>query len=274
MHSKVWNKTAKGCMEVRGKVLGIVGYGHIGAQLSVLAEAIGMDVRFFDIEDVMALGNSKRVKTLDDLLKVADFLTLHVPDTPQTRNLITAREIGLMKRGSYLLNASRGSVVDIPALAEALNSGQLGGTYVDVFPTEPMSNTKDYHVELQGCPNTILSPHIGGSTTEAQDAIGKEVANKFIAFLETGSTVGAVNFPNINLPYCVGTHRVLNIHKNTPGVLKAINNILSVYNVESQVLLTKGNIGYLIADVSAEASQSIKTEISSLSTSIKTRILY
>jgi len=157
---------------------------------------------------------------------------------------------------------------------EALKSGHLGGTYVDVFPSEPMGNTTDYYQELQNCPNTILSPHIGGSTTEAQDSIGKEVANKFIAYLETGSTSGAVNFPNVALPYGVGTHRILNIHKNTPGVLKAINNILSVYNVESQVLLTKGGIGYLIADVSAETSESIKSEISSLPTSIKTRILY
>jgi len=145
---------------------------------------------------------------------------------------------------------------------------------VDVYPTEPFGNTKDFVQELQGCPNTILTPHIGGSTTEAQDAIGKEVANKFIAFLNTGSTSGAVNFPNVNLPYNVGTHRILNIHTNTPGVLKAINNILSVYNVECQVLLTKGNIGYLIADVSAETSETIKSEISLLPTSIKTRILY
>jgi len=222
----------------------------------------------------MALGNSKRVKTLDDLLKVADFLTLHVPDTAQTRNLITEREISLMKKGSFLLNASRGTVVDILALATALKSGHLGGAYVDVFPTEPMANTKEYHQELQGCPNTILSPHIGGSTTEAQDMIGKEVANRFIAYLETGATTGAVNFPNVNLPFAQNTHRIFNIHKNTPGVLKAINNILSVYNVESQVLLTKGSIGYLIADVSAETSESIKSEISSLPTSIKTRILY
>jgi len=274
MHNKVWNKTAKGCVEIRGKILGIVGYGHIGAQLSVLAEAVGMEVRFFDVEDVMALGNSKRVKSLDDLLKVADYLTLHVPDSAQTRNMITEREISLMKKGSSLLNASRGTVVDISALATALKSGHLGGAYVDVFPTEPFANTKDYHQELQGCPNTILSPHIGGSTTEAQDMIGKEVANRFIAFLETGATTGAVNFPNVNLPFAQNTHRIFNIHKNTPGVLKAINNILSVYNVESQVLLTKGSIGYLIADVSAETSESIKLEISSLPTSIKTRILY
>eukprot|EP01123_Difflugia_compressa_P014768 TRINITY_DN7997_c0_g1_i1.p1 TRINITY_DN7997_c0_g1~~TRINITY_DN7997_c0_g1_i1.p1 ORF type:complete len:423 (-),score=64.42 TRINITY_DN7997_c0_g1_i1:93-1361(-) len=274
MHNRIWNKTAKGCTEVRGKILGIVGYGHIGSQLSVLAEALGMDVKFYDVEDVMSLGNCKRVKTLDELLKISDFITLHVPETSQTKNLITDREISLMKKGSFLLNASRGSVVEIPALVEALKSGHLGGAYVDVFPSEPNGNTKDFHQELQGCPNTILSPHIGGSTTEAQDSIGREVANRFINYLETGSTTGSVNFPNVSLPYGVGTHRLLNIHKNTPGVLKAINNILSVYNVEGQVLLTKGSIGYLIVDVSVETSNTIKEEISKLPTSLKTRILY
>jgi D-3-phosphoglycerate dehydrogenase len=274
MHNRIWNKTAKGCMEVRGKILGIVGYGHIGSQLSVLAEALGMDVRFFDIDEVMAIGNSKRLKSLEEILTIADFLTLHVPDTPQTRNLITDKEISLMKKGSFLLNASRGTVVEIKALAEALKSGQLGGAYVDVFPSEPNGNSTDWVTELQGCPNTILSPHIGGSTTEAQDAIGVEVARRFILYLETGSTQGAVNFPNLSLPYVDGTHRILNIHKNTPGVLKAINNILSVYNVESQVLLTKAEIGYLIVDVSAATSETIKNEISRLPTSIKTRILY
>jgi D-3-phosphoglycerate dehydrogenase len=273
-HNKIWNKTAKGCVEIRGKILGIVGYGHIGSQLSVLAEAMGLDVRFYDVEDVMALGNSKRASSLQDLLKVSDFVTLHVPDTPQTRNLITEKEISIMKKGSFLLNASRGTVVDIHALANALKSHHLGGAYVDVFPSEPNGNSNDWISELQGCPNTILTPHIGGSTTEAQEAIGREVARKIILYLETGSTQGAVNFPNLNLPYVVGTHRILNIHKNTPGVLKAINNILAVYNVESQVLLTKGDIGYLIADVSVEASETIKKEISAFTTSIKTRVLY
>jgi D-3-phosphoglycerate dehydrogenase len=218
MHNRIWNKTAKGCMEVRGKILGIVGYGHIGSQLSVLAEALGMDVRFFDIDEVMAIGNSKRLKSLEEILTVADFLTLHVPDTPQTRNLITDKEITLMKKGSFLLNASRGTVVDIKALAEALKSGHLAGAYVDVFPSEPNGNSTDWVSELQGCPNTILSPHIGGSTTEAQDAIGVEVARRFILYLETGSTQGAVNFPNLSLPYVDGTHRILNIHKNTPCI--------------------------------------------------------
>jgi len=274
MHGKIWNKTAKGCFEVRGKLLGIIGYGHIGSQLSVLAEALGMIVRFYDIEDVLAIGNSKKLKSLEEILKTSDFVTLHVPDTPQTRNLITEREIRLMKKGCFLLNASRGTVVDIKAVANALKSGHLGGVYVDVFPSEPNGNSNTWESELQGCPNTLLSPHIGGSTTEAQDAIGLEVARRFILYLETGSTQGAVNFPNQSLPYVDGTHRILNIHKNTPGVLKAINNILSVYNVESQILLTKGEIGYLIVDVSVETSESIREEISRLPTSIKTRILY
>jgi len=274
MHNKIWNKTAKNCFEVRGKVLGIVGYGHIGAQLSVLAEALGMIVRYHDVEEVLALGNSKKVISLEEILSSADFVTLHVPDTPKTRNMITEKEIALMKKGSFLLNASRGTVVDHKALAAALKSGHLGGAYVDVFPSEPNGNSNSWESELQSCPNTILTPHIGGSTTEAQDAIGLEVARRFILYLETGSTQGAVNFPNQNLPYVDGTHRILNIHKNTPGVLKAINNILSVYNVESQILLTKGDIGYLIVDVGVETSENIREEISRLPTSIKTRILY
>lgn len=274
MHNKKWNKTSKNCFEVRGKVLGIIGYGHIGSQLSVLAEAMGLDVRYYDIETVMPLGNSTCMKTLDSLLECSDFVTLHVPDTPQTRNMITEREISLMKKGSYLLNASRGCVVDIPALAAALKSGHLGGAYIDVFPEEPQSNTNEFYQELQGCPNTILTPHIGGSTTEAQTAIGREVAGRFIAYLESGSTAGSVNFPEISVPMAIKTHRICNVHVNTPGVLKSINNILSEFNVERQVLLTKGSIGYLIADVEQEASDLIKQQISELPTSIKTRILY
>jgi len=247
-----------------------------------------MIVRYHDVEEVLALGNSKKVISLEEILSSADFVTLHVPDTPKTRNMITEKEIALMKKGSFLLNASRGTVVDHKALAAALKSGHLGGAYVDVFPSEPNGNSNTWESELQSCPNTILTPHIGGSTTEAQDAIGLEVARRFILYLETGSTQGAVNFPNQNLPYVDGTHRILNIHKNTPGVLKvgakkilnqpniyqAINNILSVYNVESQILLTKGDIGYLIVDVGVETSENIREEISRLPTSIKTRILY
>eukprot|EP01125_Pyxidicula_operculata_P014796 TRINITY_DN4972_c0_g1_i1.p1 TRINITY_DN4972_c0_g1~~TRINITY_DN4972_c0_g1_i1.p1 ORF type:complete len:423 (+),score=71.90 TRINITY_DN4972_c0_g1_i1:85-1353(+) len=275
MHSGIWNKTAKGCIEVRGKTLGIIGYGHIGSQLSVLAESMGMIVIYHDIVTVMPLGNSRSAKNLDDLLEKSDFVTLHVPDTPQTKNMITSVEIGKMKKGSFLLNASRGGVVVIQDLVDALKSGHLGGAYVDVYPEEPESNTKSFKQALQGCPNTILSPHIGGSTTEAQDSIGREVAQRFCSYLENGSSLGAVNFPEIYLPYGgPRTHRILNVHKNTPGVLKDINNILSVYNVESQVLLTKGSIGYLVADVEHEASETIHTQISALGTSLKTRILY
>jgi len=234
-----------------------------------------MDVRFYDTATVMPLGNSTRMMTLDDLLRSCQFVTLHVPETPETKNMIGEKEIKLMKKGSYLLNASRGSVVVIPALVDALKSRHLAGAYIDVYPEEPEANTNSFKQQLQGCPNTILTPHIGGSTSEAQEAIGLEVAEKFIKFFEAGQTIGTVNFPEIGLPYGgPTTHRILNIHQNKPGVLKAINNILSVYNVESQVLLTKGQVGYLVADVRTDTSEEIKQQIAQLPTSIKTRIVY
>jgi len=274
MHSGKWNKSSAKCNEIRGKTIGIVGYGHIGSQLSVLAEAMGMRVIFYDVITVMPLGNSMAMPSLDELLRRADFVTLHVPDTPQTKNMIGAKEINLMQKGSYLLNASRGTVVVIPELVKALKSGHLGGAYLDVYPVEPNKSASTWQSELQGCPNTILSPHIGGSTLEAQQAIGEEVATRVTSFILTGSTTGAVNFPQVDVPYGPNTHRLLNIHRNYPGVLKEINNILSVYNVESQVLRTSEDIGYLIADVNAEASDTIRKQIESLPSSIKTRLLY
>jgi len=275
VHRGTWNKSAAGCYEIRGKKLGIVGYGHIGSQLSVLAEAMGMDVWYYDIATVMPLWNTKRMARLEDLLRSCQFVTLHVPETAETKNMIGEKEIKMMKKGSFLLNASRGTVVVIPALVEALKSRHLAGAYVDVYPEEPEANTLEFKQELQGCPNTILTPHIGGSTLEAQEAIGVEVAEKFVQFLETGQTTGSVNFPEIGLPYGgPSTHRILNVHHNKPGVLKAINNILSVYNVESQVLLTKGEVGYLVADVGTDASEEVKHQIAQLSTSIKTRVVY
>eukprot|EP01087_Luapelamoeba_hula_P019532 TRINITY_DN6478_c0_g1_i1.p1 TRINITY_DN6478_c0_g1~~TRINITY_DN6478_c0_g1_i1.p1 ORF type:complete len:429 (+),score=79.88 TRINITY_DN6478_c0_g1_i1:99-1385(+) len=276
LHSGIWNKSAKGCFEVRGKVLGIVGYGHIGSQLSVMAEAMGMRVLFHDIIPKLALGNSRQVDSLDTLLKEADFLSLHVPATPETRNMIAAPQIALLKPGSYLLNASRGKVVDIPALANALKSGHLAGAYVDVYPVEPReSQSKSFESELIGCPNTILSPHIGGSTEEAQEAIGEDVASKLINFINLGSTVGAVNFPEVAVPLSGPTaHRILNIHHNRPGVLKDINNILSEFNVTRQVLGTQGSVGYLIVEVDREASKHIKEAITKLPANIRTRILF
>eukprot|EP01121_Diplochlamys_sp_Union-15-3_P015107 TRINITY_DN4930_c0_g4_i1.p1 TRINITY_DN4930_c0_g4~~TRINITY_DN4930_c0_g4_i1.p1 ORF type:complete len:424 (+),score=52.52 TRINITY_DN4930_c0_g4_i1:46-1272(+) len=236
MHSGTWNKTSANCYEIRGKVLGIVGYGHIGSQLSVLAEAMGMRVVFYDIRNVMPLGNSLPLPTLEELLKRSDFVTLHVPETPQTKNMIGAKELNLMRKGAYLLNASRGSVVVISDLVKALKSGQLNGAYVDVYPVEPSKNNCPFQNELQNCPNTILTPHIGGSTLEAQQAIGEEVAGRVISFIMTGNTMGAVNFPQIDVPYGgPTTHRVLNVHYNHPGVLKVLFHSYFFFHLFCQV---------------------------------------
>eukprot|EP00026_Physarum_polycephalum_P009835 Phypoly_transcript_09972.p1 GENE.Phypoly_transcript_09972~~Phypoly_transcript_09972.p1 ORF type:complete len:445 (+),score=84.37 Phypoly_transcript_09972:56-1336(+) len=283
-HKGTWNKSAKGCKEIRGKTLGIVGYGHIGTQLSVLAEAMGMQVIYYDIVRMMPLGRAQMCPDLPSLLQRADFVTLHVPDTATTRQMIKKEQIYMMKKGSFLLNASRGAVVDVEALAQALREGHLEGAAVDVYPTEPEENTKEWKSVLQGCPNTILTPHIGGSTEEAQEAIGLEVSHVLINLINSGVTIGAVNFPEISLPYGgPNTHRILNIHQNRPGVLRDVNNILSEYNVISQVvgtqvsgqiLGTKKYVGYMIADVESAASDNIKKAISALPSSIRTRILY
>jgi len=263
----------KGAREIRGKTLGIVGYGHIGSQLSVLAESLGMKVIFYDIIAKLALGNSQPVE-LSALLETSDFVTCHVPQTEETKHMFGKNQFEKMKKGSFFLNASRGTVVVISELADALKSGHLGGAYVDVFPEEPQENTKDFVTELQGLENVMLTPHVGGSTEEAQAAIGTEVAIKLINFTNTGSTDSAVNFPEVTVPHKPNSHRILNIHKNVPGVLKEINNILSDYNVVSQVLSTTTDIGYLIVDVDKEASKDIKKKIAARPTSIKTRILW
>eukprot|EP01027_Heterolobosea_sp_BB2_P018494 GEZU01026044.1.p1 GENE.GEZU01026044.1~~GEZU01026044.1.p1 ORF type:complete len:313 (-),score=103.18 GEZU01026044.1:749-1687(-) len=274
LHKGQWKKSAANCFEVRGKTLGIVGYGHIGSQLSVLAEALGLRVIFYDIATVMPIGNSQPMKTLDELLQQADFVTLHVPETPETKNMIGPKQIAMMKKGSYLLNASRGTVVDIDALAEALKSGHLNGAAVDVYPEEPEGNTDNFETPLRGCPNTILTPHIGGSTLEAQTAIGVEVATAIIKYINSGRTIGAVNFPNVDLRITPDTHRILNIHKNVPGVMKAINEKLANHNIRAQLLDTSKYIGYLIIDVDQEASNQLKKEIAALEVSFRTRILY
>lgn len=276
MHQGTWKKTARGCLEIRGKTLGIIGYGHIGSQLSVLAEAMGMRVIFYDTMSQMPLGNSKATPDLASLLSSSDFVTLHVPQTPETKNMITSKEIALMPKGSFLLNASRGTVVQIPDLISALKSGHLSGAYLDVYPEEPAENgPTDLFNELATCPNTILSPHIGGSTTEAQVAIGEEVAHRFATFISTGNTWGSVNFPTMDLAYSgEGTHRIINVHENKPGVLKEINNILSVYNIEGQTLRTQKNIGYFIVDVDSQFSDEIREKIAALPASIKTRVVY
>jgi len=237
---------------------------------------MGMKVLFYDIENIMPLGNSKPCETLDQLLQQADYVTLHVPKTDATNNMIGEREIGLMKKNSYLLNASRGTVVVIPALKKALASGHLAGACVDVFPEEPQENITNWTSELQNLPNTILTPHVGGSTEEAQLAIGAEVVDKLIRLINTGSTLTAVNFPRCDMADDgkVTTHRVLNIHKNVPGVLKNINSILSDYNVLAQQLQTTEHVGYLIVDVDHEASKEVVQKIKSLPTSLKTRVLF
>jgi len=277
LHAGTWNKSAAGCHEIRGKILGIVGYGHIGSQLSVMAEAMGMRVIFYDVLPKLPLGNSRPRDSLEAILTEADFVTLHVPATPETKNMISAKEIGLMKPGSFLLNASRGTVVVIPDLAAALKSGHLAGAYVDVYPNdmEPGGVSHDWQCELRGCKNTILSPHIGGSTEEAQESIGVDVAMKIVNYVNAGITTTAVNFPQIGLPYGgPTTHRILNIHRNRPGVLRDINLILSEYNVTRQVLGTEADVGYLIVEVDRQASKQVKESISKLPSNIKTRILF
>jgi D-3-phosphoglycerate dehydrogenase len=275
MHGGHWQKTAAGSFEVRGKCLGIIGYGRIGRQVGVLAESLGLRVVFCDVTARLPMGNN-HATTLDELLAESDFVTLHVPETPQTRNMIGARELGLMRPAACLLNASRGTVVDIPALAEALKGGRLGGAAIDVFPEEPEANGDGFATPLQTLPNVVMTPHVGGSTAEAQEAIGREVGSALIKFLNTGGTAGAVNFPNIDSSLLPGKHRILNVHKNVPGVLRDINKIVSDKgaNIAAQVLATDANIGYLVMDLDQNVSHDVKNAMAVLSTSLKTRILY
>jgi D-3-phosphoglycerate dehydrogenase len=276
VHEGRWRKVAVGSHEVRGKTLGIVGYGHIGSQVGVLAEAFGMRVVFYDIVAKLPMGNNRALSRLEDVLGASDFVTLHVPETPQTRNMIGPAEIAAMRPGACLLNASRGSVVVIEALADGIRRGHVGGAAVDVYPDEPESNSDGFGSPLRGLPNVILTPHIGGSTEEAQEAIGREVAAALIKLINTGATTGAVNFPQIEVPVTRGAHRILNVHKNVPGVLRDINRIVSDKNanIRSQVLSTDPDIGYLVMDLDQDVSKDVKREIAALETSIKTRILF
>lgn len=275
-HQGEWVKSAEGSKEVRGKTLGIVGYGHIGSQVSVLAESMGLRVAFFDTVKKLPLGNATAMHSLDELLAASDFVTLHVPELPETMNMIGARELGLMKKGAHLINASRGTVVVINDLVEALKSKHIGGCAVDVFPVEPASNKEKFQSPLQGLSNVILTPHIGGSTEEAQKAIGLEVAESFRRYLKIGSSSGAVNFPNVDLPVKKGTSRILNVHRNEPGVLGEINTIISKAgaNIEGQYLSTDDEIGYLVMDVHSAHAANLCTEIEKLSRSIRTRVVY
>jgi D-3-phosphoglycerate dehydrogenase len=276
VHAGTWRKVAAHCFEVRGKTLGIVGYGHIGRQLGVLAEGLGMRVIFHDHTAKLPMGNNLAAESLRDLLARADFVSLHVPETPETRDMIGAAELAAMKKGSYLLNASRGTVVVIPALAEALRAGHLGGAAVDVYPEEPESNTEGgFRTALQGLPNVILTPHIGGSTSEAQAAIGREVATVLIKLVRTGATSGAVSFPVVEPPALGGARRILNVHRNVPGVLRDINRIVSDLqaNIRSQTLATDPDIGYLVMDLDQDVSADVHQRIAALPTNIRTRII-
>ncbi|MDX2000785.1 MAG: phosphoglycerate dehydrogenase [Chitinophagales bacterium] len=276
-HLGEWLKDSKGCYEVRGKTLGIVGYGHIGSQVSVLAESLGLKVIYYDIEPKLPLGNAMPVKSLGDLLKKADIVTLHVPGGKGTENLLSAARIKGMKKGAILINLSRGNVVDLDALQTALLAGDIAGAGIDVFPIEPEGKGEKFSSPLQGLPNVILTPHVGGSTEEAQVNIGIDVAGKLVSLLDTGSTMGSVSVPPLSLPVQQGTHRLLHIHKNVPGILSQINSIMGSMgvNILGQYLKTNEEIGYVVLDVAKNsASDEVLRELRSIQHTIKARVLY
>lgn len=275
LHNGEWNKTAQGSREVRGKKLGIVGYGNIGKQLSILAEALGMDVYYYDVEDKLALGNATKVNTLKELLNISDVVTLHIDDNAANKNFIGANEISEMKNGAHLVNLSRGFVVDIEALVEGLKSGKLSGAAVDVYPEEPRKNG-DFYTQLKGLSNVILTPHVGGSTEEAQKDIADFVPNKIMSYINSGNTVDAVNFPNIRLPKHKNAHRFLHIHENVPGVMAEVNKVLAKYelNITGQYLSTDEKVGYVITDVDKEYNQEVIGKLRKVDGTIKFRVLY
>ena len=275
IHAGQWNKTAANSKEVRGKNLGIVGYGNIGKQLSVLAEALGMRVYYYDVGDQLALGNATKCSTLEDLLNVSDVVTLHIDDNKANKNFIGEREINQMKDGALFVNLSRGFVVDIEALANALKSGKIAGAAIDVFPEEPRSNG-EFLTELKGLENVILTPHIGGSTEEAQRDIADFVPNKIMDYINSGNTVDAVNFPNIRLPKQNNAHRFLHIHKNVPGVMAKINEVLARYdmNISGQYLSTDNEVGYVISDLDKEYNKDVLKALKKIDNTIKFRVLY
>jgi D-3-phosphoglycerate dehydrogenase len=275
-HDGIWLKDAKGSYEVRGKKIGIIGYGHIGSQVSVLAENMGFDVLYYDIEPKLPMGNATRMESMDELLERSDIITLHVPATPGTQNLMDAENIAKMKKGSILLNLSRGSVVEISALKNALESGHVSGAGIDVYPEEPESKGEPFKSELQNIPNVILTPHIGGSTLEAQYNIGVDVSTKLINLIDDGTTVGSHTVPPLNLPKQKNAHRILHIHENKPGVLSEINNLLSEMdiNILGQYLKTNEHIGYVVLDIDKEYDERILEEMNKVKHTIRTRILY
>lgn len=283
LHAGRWDKSASGSHEVRGRVLGIVGYGHIGSQVSVLGEAMGMRVVYFDIEPKLALGNAQRLGSLAELVATADVVTLHVPATPKTKNLIGREKLEAMKPGSFLINNARGSVVDVPALAEAVRCGHLGGAAIDVFPHEPASKDECFTSELCGLENVILTPHIGGSTAEAQANIAEDVVAKLVRFINHGSTTGAVNVPRVELPEQPGDerearrpHRILHFHRNEPGVLSKLHTLIAELgvNITGEYLQTNAHLGYVVLDVSPTDADELLARIRAMPETIRTRVLW
>jgi D-3-phosphoglycerate dehydrogenase len=275
-HRGEWDKSAIGSYEARGKTLGIIGYGHIGTQLSILAEHLGMRVQFYDIEDKLVLGNSMQVKSLKQLLNTSDVISLHVPETSHTQNMIGQKELSQMKDGAILINAARGTVIDIDALVNALESGKLNGAAIDVFPVEPKSNSEEFASPLRAFDNVILTPHVGGSTQEAQENIGIEVAGKLAKYSDNGSTLSAVNFPEVSLPSHIDRSRLLHIHVNRPGVLTQINQAFADQNINiaAQYLQTSEEIGYVVVDVEADRADDAFAQLEAIEGTIKTRLLH
>jgi D-3-phosphoglycerate dehydrogenase len=277
-HEGEWDKSVKGAREIRGKTIGIVGYGHIGSQLSIIAEALGMQVRFYDIVEKLAIGNARACTSLDELLSISDVVTLHVPETPQTKNMMSAAKLKKMKKGAFLLNASRGTVVEIDALADALKAGHIAGAAIDVFPKEPAEAAEKFKSPLQGLRNVILTPHIGGSTEEAQANIGGEVAEKLVKYSDNGSTLGAVNFVEVALPPQENTTRFMHIHRDVPGVMSKISDVFSrrKINIAGQYLRTDGEIGYVVTDVTGrvQVGMGIRKDLEAIEGTVRSRFLY
>lgn len=276
LHAGQWDKSAAGSHEVRGKTLGLIGYGSIGTQLSVLAEAMGMRVLFFDIAEKLALGNAVQCRSMAEVLANADIVSLHVDGRASNTDLIGAEQLQTMRKGALLINLSRGHVVDIEALRDAVETGQLGGCAVDVFPYEPASNDEPFESPLRGLRNTLLTPHVGGSTAEAQENIGRFVPGKLSDFVDTGATQNAVNFPEIILPTLADAHRVLHIHRNVPGILARINSILAErgVNIVGQYLKTNDTIGYVITDINADYEEGVLAQLRALEHTLRVRVLY
>ncbi|MGF1763129.1 phosphoglycerate dehydrogenase [Aliivibrio kagoshimensis] len=275
-HRGIWKKSADASYEARGKRLGIIGYGHIGTQLGILAENLGMRVYFYDIENKLSLGNATQVHNLTELLNKCDVITLHVPETASTKEMMSKAEFARMKPGAIFINAARGTVVDIPALCDVLESGKIGGAAIDVFPTEPKTNADLFESPLQKFDNVILTPHVGGSTQEAQENIGVEVAGKLAKYSDNGSTLSSVNFPEVSLPEHVGTSRLLHIHENHPGILTQINSVFADENINiaAQYLQTTPEMGYVVIDVEASRSEEALSKLKAIDGTLRARILH